>query len=371
MLKIAYFSPLPPERTGIAGYSWDLLPYLAQSAEITLFHPTPQQIDPLPYPTYPLDRYPDKRWEFDLPIYHMGNSPFHRGLYEMFKRHPGVVVLHDLVLHHFMASEQYGRELSYALGVPHGMTIRMQGDSANLNKFPLNRRVLDVALGVIVHSRYAAQQIAATHPNLPTAVIPMPMMAMNAAEKPKQPLTFGCLGQVTPAKQVDFALRAFGRFHTTHPDSRFHIVGDSADYDLAAIISQLPPAAQEAIYIHGYAASQAEFEAQIEKLDIVINLRYPTSGETSAAALRAIAHGKPVLVFNHGTYSELPDSVAIKTPVMDADALLAAMQQMASQLNQFVAAARPYITEVHHPQISAESTLAFLNQIFNTPTQIA
>ena len=36
-MKLAYFSPLSPQRSGIADYSAELLPYLAMGAEITLF----------------------------------------------------------------------------------------------------------------------------------------------------------------------------------------------------------------------------------------------------------------------------------------------------------------------------------------------
>ena len=36
-MKLAYFSPLLPHRSGISDYSEELLPYLARAAEITLF----------------------------------------------------------------------------------------------------------------------------------------------------------------------------------------------------------------------------------------------------------------------------------------------------------------------------------------------
>ena len=42
--QIAYFSPLPPTRSGIADYSAELLPYLAEAARITLFTATPEQV---------------------------------------------------------------------------------------------------------------------------------------------------------------------------------------------------------------------------------------------------------------------------------------------------------------------------------------
>ena len=36
LLRIAYFSPLPPARSGIADYSRELLPHLARHARLTL-----------------------------------------------------------------------------------------------------------------------------------------------------------------------------------------------------------------------------------------------------------------------------------------------------------------------------------------------
>lgn len=42
--RIAYFSPLPPTRSGIADYSAELLPHLAQAAQITLFAAESEQV---------------------------------------------------------------------------------------------------------------------------------------------------------------------------------------------------------------------------------------------------------------------------------------------------------------------------------------
>ena len=36
-MKLAYFSPLSPQRSGISDYSEELLPYLAEGSEIALF----------------------------------------------------------------------------------------------------------------------------------------------------------------------------------------------------------------------------------------------------------------------------------------------------------------------------------------------
>jgi glycosyltransferase involved in cell wall biosynthesis len=54
-------------------------------------------------------------------------------------------------------------------------------------------------------------------------------------------------------------------------------------------------------------------------------------GETSAAAVRALSVGKPLIVSDVGAFRELPDEVAIKVPVGDGEieALAQAMRRAA------------------------------------------
>lgn len=99
--RLAYFSPLPPSPSGIADYSAELLPHLAELADITLFSDQPQA-GSLGLPSYPTGDYPARRHAFDLPLYQMGNSDRHEAMFEMMMRFPGVVVLHDYFLHHFI-----------------------------------------------------------------------------------------------------------------------------------------------------------------------------------------------------------------------------------------------------------------------------
>jgi len=49
--------------------------------------------------------------------------------------------------------------------------------------------------------------------------------------------------------------------------------------------------------------------------DICVSLRYPTMGETSGIAVRALEAGRPQIVSDIGWFSELPDEVALKVPV--------------------------------------------------------
>src|SRR5438876_15340 len=86
-MKVAYFSPLPPERTGISEYSELLLPALRELVDVQV-----------------VARGQSAPRGADVCLYHVGNNPdAHGWIVEALRKRPGVVVLHDFVLHHLVA----------------------------------------------------------------------------------------------------------------------------------------------------------------------------------------------------------------------------------------------------------------------------
>jgi SAM-dependent methyltransferase len=61
--------------------------------------------------------------------------------------------------------------------------------------------------------------------------------------------------------------------------------------------------------------TQEEFMEYMDGCDIVLNLRFPTVGESSGSLMRALGLGKAVLVSNVGSFAELPDDVCMKVAV--------------------------------------------------------
>ncbi|MCA9970026.1 MAG: glycosyltransferase family 4 protein [Anaerolineales bacterium] len=374
-LRIAYFSPLPPARSGIADYSRELLPALADHADLALFTAQPASVDAAlrqQFPVQPLAAYAAQRWQFDLPLYQMGNSMHHDALYDLFTRFPGVLVLHDYVLHHFMAHRAQGkagytRELGYALG-PAGIDLAWQIRAGKrpspLYDLPLNDRLLDLSLGTVVHSDYVASLIRAARPDHPLRVIPA-LVADHPGRRrraelgwPDDAIVFASVGQVTPSKHVDRALRAFRLVRQSVPQARFLLVGELLpDVDLAT--GDLGDSFRSL----GYVESLAGFVDWIHTADVVVNLRHPTAGETSATALRALAAGKPLLVYDQGWYAELPAAAAVKLPPDDEAALAAAMLQLAaapSERQRLGAAARAYVQQHCLPDQVAARLARFL-----------
>ena len=121
-LKVAYFSPLPPERSGIADYSALLLPALAGAARRAVVR---------------RERTKPPRGT-DVALYHVGNNPdAHGWIVDALRRRPGVVVLHDFVLHHLVAGMTLGR------GDPEGYLDAMQRDAGVVGRL--------LAHGVVDH----------------------------------------------------------------------------------------------------------------------------------------------------------------------------------------------------------------------------
>jgi hypothetical protein len=114
VLKINWFSPLPPARSGIAHYAMQVLPVLAARHEVIIW--TDQdQVAPEVHQIARVARYDPAAppWRElnngTVSIYHMGNHPeFHGGIWRVSAQQAGIVVLHDLCLQDFffMLSER-------------------------------------------------------------------------------------------------------------------------------------------------------------------------------------------------------------------------------------------------------------------------
>jgi glycosyltransferase involved in cell wall biosynthesis len=331
MLRIAYFSPLPPQRTGIAGYSADLLPHLGQHADLTLFIEDPASVSQDLKDRFVVRKHDDfssRRWRYDMAVYQMGNSPsFHRGAYEILRRYPGLTVLHDTTLHHSVVRTTleegdfpaYARELGYARGsegIALAHAVRRGAREYPLREWPLSQRAVDLSVGVLVHSDYARRKILALQPRgwvrKVGQPIPLPCFRAQAAARTRLQLPRGAFviitcGFVIPDKRLDVVLEGFARFRHRHPDALWLVVGEMLSgyrgFDEAVDRLKLGGAVRRIGYVPGLNA----FYDYIAASDVCVNLRCPTAGETSASVLRAMAMGRPVTVSNLGWYAELPD----------------------------------------------------------------
>ncbi len=331
-MRAAYYSPLPPSRSGIADYSALLLPALEPHLDLVVARPG-------------RFRRPPKA---DICVYHVGNDPeAHGWIVEALQRRPGVVVLHELVLHHLVAGITLARGDSRgyldALEREHGLAGRLLGYAVLDNRipplwetrpeeFPLAGLVLDRATALIVHSRYVEQNVrnagfAGPIFRIPHPAWPVPPIEPSAVAG--DPL-IGCFGNLNGSKRVPQLLAAFARLREARPGARLLLVGAQAPrFDLERIIERY--GLGEAIVRRDY-VSEGELWSLMAACAACVNLREPTMGETSGTAIRALSLGKPLVVSDVGWFAELPDEVALKVPVdeHETEAIAAALELLAA-----------------------------------------
>ena len=346
-MRIAFFTPLNPKRSGISDYSEALLPHLAERAG---------QIDVFIEEDSPATRFaPNVRvrhWRefeaehragsYDVVLYHMGNNPFHVYIYDLALRIPGMLVLHEFNLHHLLAAvtivredwEGYFREVEYNAGpaaLERARVAHAGAQEPDYNAVAMNRRLLEQSQGAIVHSEYMVRRVREAGFRLPVRRIPhgVETAALDTARARSQlaelarlsldeatPVV-GIFGFLKPYKRIHEALRAFARLRSDYPQAKMVLVGEEhPHYPLRPLIAEL--GLEEAVRILGYVPLET-FTACIAASDICLNLRWPTVGETSGSFLRALALGKPTLVSEVGTFLEFPGDVAIRVPVGDGE----------------------------------------------------
>ena len=326
-LHLAVAGPLPPARTGPADYVKRSLPALSRLAEITCLTGDPAKVDPDLRRDYRI-RSLDERHDpaFDLVVYHVANNPFHEDvLAAAMEGPPGLLVLHDGSLHHLMSDVhlKFERHEEYKtlLGAAHGRAgeelaqVRSDGARGDVDLFlyDLLRPLVDRHLGVIVHSRYAADLVENRAPGTRVWVVPhfahLPPHAPASArpEIPTAELLIGHFGFVTPPKRPVEVLTAFARLRRDGTDAHLVFCGtDQTRGLLSATIGRL--GLRSHVTVTGYATEPA-MAALMESVDVVVSVRSPHVGETSGTLTTALAAGKAVIADSVGTWAELPDDV--------------------------------------------------------------
>ena len=155
-MKIAFFSPMPPSKSGIADYSAALAEPLSELADIRVFSEKPSEFQPA---------------SFDIALYQVGNNGYHSFVYDQAIQTPGVVVLHESNLHHLIAErtikrndwDAYLHEVEYDGGpeaLLYAKRVRALEVGPDYDGVPMLKRLLNASRGVIVHSHYVERDVS-------------------------------------------------------------------------------------------------------------------------------------------------------------------------------------------------------------------
>jgi glycosyltransferase involved in cell wall biosynthesis len=342
-MRIAWFSPMPPLASGIGEYSLQLLPFVAEEAEVTVVSPAPGAFRKIHTPpgigwTTP-QKWMSRPQTDDAAVYHLGNNAFHRYCYEAALRRPGVSVFHDLVLHHMLADvlvenghdwERYEEVLRDEHGED-GVRLaqlRRRHIASDFEKFmfPLFGHVAKRSRAVVVHSEEMRDRMLAEVPDVPISVIPhfapprpdeLATMTRESARRvlhiPQDAPVVGFLGYVTLPKQPEAVIDGFAALARQRPDAQLMLVGqDHTNGRLGTWTDR--PELRGKVRVTGF-VDLIEFYRYLLAVDVVVNLRYPTVVESSGTNARALAEGRPLVVSNVGAFAELPDDASCKVEI--------------------------------------------------------
>jgi len=177
-MKIAYFSPLSPVKSGITTYSENnLLPYLKKFSTVDIFidktyTPSNESIKNN-FSVSSFEKFDVK--QYDGILYHLGNNPFHEYIYNVMLKNPGIVVVHDAYIGDLISymtigkgdSKSYIEYMIYCLG-DKGRKIAENAIASNNfpnYEYPLLKKVADSSIALMVHSDFAKKVITQESPH--------------------------------------------------------------------------------------------------------------------------------------------------------------------------------------------------------------
>lgn len=381
-LSLAYVSPLPPQRSGVASYSAELLPALSAHYEIdAIVEDVALASSDIPGVRSIRDAawFRENAGRYDRVLYHFGNSEFHAYMLPLLGDFPGVVVMHDFYLGHlFQAVETGGDEgWLHALLASHGYAAarfqsRNRHNEFAVLKYPANLRVLQQATGIVAPNHFAltlARRYYGEVVGSDWAVIPhmhnLPPTADRAAAR--RLLGLGdndflvcCFGRLGRAKLNDRLLDAWLCSQLNDdPDARLIFVGEeAADRFCAALRKKIDiHSGRSQIEMAGHVSSD-RYACYLAAADVAVQLRANTRGESSYAVLDCMAYGLPVVVNAHGPMAELPkDGVFMVEDGCDAQLVAQALDKLktdAALRRKLGRRARQIIEQEFTPAIAAK-----------------
>jgi len=397
--RLAFVSPLPPEHTGIASYSSELLPELAKYYDVDVIVDQ-DDVDSAWINAnagiYSVAWFSKHGHEFDRILYQIGNAPFHAHMWDLLERFPGIVVLHDIFLGDatYYRSEHGSEPL---LGLP----MRLYADhgygalakfaltkdiQAAIQDYPYSLCLIQTALGVVVHSQHA-KKLAALRYNVQLterfSVIPHLRVLPPSANKLAARTTLGVdqevflvcsFGHIVSNKMYAELLEAWlASPLATDENCLLVLVGTSKGEYGAALGALIGKSGWgERIKITGW-VDEVTFKAYLNAADLAVQLRKDSRGESSGSVLDCMAVGLPTICNAHGSMAELPADSVWKlenefTQVELTDALTT-LWRGSSKRQQLGRIARQTVQRYFAPWHCAELYRDSIEAFYGQPTQ--
>ena len=319
-MRLAWFTPLPPERSGISAYSAELLPALAEKYSIDVFTESASASALSGVEVFDAHDFiwKHQRHPYDLTVYQLGNATCHDYIWPYLFRFPGLVVLHDGQLHFARARlllqqkrySDYRAELRFNHPDVRAdvADLGITGLLGSLHYFwPMLRTVVEASRCVAVHSPGLAAELREEFPEAAIADLKMGVPAGTPGSSPgalrarhslpaipEDAVVFAAFGRITPEKRISQILRALAAIGEPEPPMHLLLVGESTTY-YDALEEARSLEVSDQVTLTGF-VDDADLADHLECADVCLCLRWPSGREISASWLRCLAAGKATIV---------------------------------------------------------------------------
>lgn len=349
--NVALVTPWLNQQTGIANFVYKLMPYLSKYFNIDLFidDTLDKEAFFLPYiygNKYFIHELDQRHEDYYEIIYHMGNNTlYHTGIYNYLRKYPGIVELHDFCIHPFFYHAYYlkGDKDTYrqALIDGYGKSGTIHFDDVDSGRacpdserFTMSESVGNISKKVILHNiwSYKAMKSKTTK-----YVVPLPCfrkeeilsnnrrkaeeVICKKIEKDADEIIIGCFGWINDNKRPDVIVKAVMKLKDLNYKVKLAFFGKNNSQKITDIMQN--EKILKNVKITGFISAE-EYIVAMELCDIVVNLRYPSMGESSATLCETFEEGKAVIVSAMNQYLEFPDDVCWKIPVCSYESVILA-----------------------------------------------
>jgi glycosyltransferase involved in cell wall biosynthesis len=397
--RLAVLTPLPPDRSGIADYNAQFLPFLAEHFELDVYVVGNEVSDAelnAAFRIFDAADFAANAKAYDAILYEFGNSEFHAHMLELLRQFPGVVGLHDAYLSGLFAYLDFHvgetNRYAYEMLEAHGAVARREFAPISGNpdpvgttvvNLPCTKSVLNQAIGVISHSPFNLEIARQFYPEgcrAPYRTIPQ-MVTVPEVWSPERRQTARAKFGFGPD---DFVVATFGHIAWTKCGDRLldailnselaadrtcHLVyvgelaKDHFGYDLGDRIKNSKLG--QRIRVTGF-VSDEDYSTYMRTVDLAVQLRTKSRGGTPKGVLDCLAYGVPVIVNDEASYQDYPDDVVIKLGA-DPDAAeiaqgLLMLRQSPERRRGFTAAAQQYVRAQHDPRTCAQQYAAAITE---------
>lgn len=326
--RIAFCSPWPPARSGVADYSRRLVHALSTSAQVSVFS---TDAAPGVHDLASFDAVEVIDGQFDAVVVAMGNSHFHVELLRFLRSHPGrcVVQLHDLRYTGLYAeldrandepartsetailASEYPLEYAQEILRRHPMSIR---EEAELGHW-LNAELVGLARHVIIHSRYGEYQLRMEFPTSLVSYVPfsVPDLVPFDRESLKTAPLVLSTGLVHDGKDVATFIDAIELLRHRCP-IRAALVGPGRLDATSASAATTRQLLRDGVLTVPGEVSDEEYRRWLGRASVAVQLRAYSNGEMSASIADALMARIPLVISANGPNADWPDEAVERVP---------------------------------------------------------